>query len=159
MSGRHTTPKAGPGVPSTPSHNLLVVAHNYPPHVGGLEVVAQSEARGMARSGWAVKVLTSVCTDAPSSGSQMEQGTEVTRIAAWHGLERLGVPFPLFSPTFLTSVWRAVKKADLVHIHYRLWLHMPDSLARVNPPFDPSSDRYAWLAERLPLEPTMEEVE
>ena len=32
-----------------------------------------------------------------------------------------------------------------------------DALARVDPPFDPASDRYAWLAERLPLEPTVED--
>ena len=42
---------------------------------------------------------------------------------------------------------------DLVHMHYRLWFHMPDSLPKVNPPFDPASDRYAWLEERLPLQP------
>ena len=28
--------------------------------------------------------------------------------------------------------------AELVHLHYRLWFHMPDALAKVNPPFDPA---------------------
>lgn len=45
------------------------------------------------------------------------------------------------------------------HMHYRLWLHMPDSLAKVVPPFDPDSERYRWLDERLPLEPTVEDVD
>ncbi len=49
--------------------------------------------------------------------------------------------------------------SELVHLHYRLWFHMPDSLAKVNPPFDPAGDRYRWLDERLPLEPTVEEGE
>jgi len=49
--------------------------------------------------------------------------------------------------------------ADLVHMHYRLWFHMPDSLPKVNPPFDPGSDRYAWLTERVPLQPIVEEGE
>jgi hypothetical protein len=49
--------------------------------------------------------------------------------------------------------------ADLVHMHYRLWFHMPDALAKVNPPFDPAGDRYRWLEQRLPLEPTIEEGE
>ena len=48
---------------------------------------------------------------------------------------------------------------ELVHLHYRLWFHMPDALPKVNPPFDPASDRYRWLAERLPLEPIVEEDE
>ena len=46
---------------------------------------------------------------------------------------------------------------DLVHLHYRLWFHLPESLPKVVPPFDPASDRYRWLDERLPLEPTVEE--
>jgi glycosyltransferase involved in cell wall biosynthesis len=122
VSGEHSATAARPGVPSTAARELLVVAHNYPPHVGGLEVVAQSEARGMARSGWIVKVLTTIATDASDSGLQMEQGTAVTRLMAWHGLERFGVSFPLFSPALLTSVWRAVKAADLVHVHDTIYL-------------------------------------
>jgi hypothetical protein len=47
--------------------------------------------------------------------------------------------------------------AEIVHLHYRLWLHMPDSLAKVDPPFDPQSDRYSWLAQRLPLQPEIDE--
>jgi hypothetical protein len=46
--------------------------------------------------------------------------------------------------------------AEMVHLHYRLWFHMPDSLAKVEPPFDPAGDRYRWLAERLPLQPEVE---
>lgn len=48
---------------------------------------------------------------------------------------------------------------DLIHIHYRLWFHMPDALERVHPPFDPAGERYKWLAERLPLEPLIEDGE
>ena len=31
--------------------------------------------------------------------------------------------------------------------------------AKVDPPFDPGSDRYRWLAERLPLEPEIDEAD
>jgi hypothetical protein len=48
---------------------------------------------------------------------------------------------------------------DIAHLHYRLWFHMPDSLDTVEPRFDPTSDRYAWLSERLPLEPLVEAEE
>lgn len=108
---------------STKARRVLVVPHNYPPHVGGLEVVAQTEARGLARSGWQVKVITSACgSDQPMGGTVYEQGTEVIRKAAWNGLERFGVPFPIFAPTTLMTMWRSVKWATLVHIHDTLYI-------------------------------------
>jgi len=48
---------------------------------------------------------------------------------------------------------------ELVHLHYRLWFHLPDALEKVVPPFDPGSGRYRWLADRLPIEPLVEDVE
>ena len=45
---------------------------------------------------------------------------------------------------------------ELVHLHYRLWFHLPNGLAEVSPPFDPSGQRYRWLEQRLPLEPIAE---
>jgi hypothetical protein len=54
---------------------------------------------------------------------------------------------------------RDLELGEVVHLHYRLWLHLPDALERVSPPFDPGGDRYSWLAERLPLEPVAEDVD
>jgi hypothetical protein len=48
---------------------------------------------------------------------------------------------------------------ELVHLHYRLWFHMPEVLANANPPFSQDSDRFAWLTERLPIEPVLEQDE
>ena len=47
---------------------------------------------------------------------------------------------------------------ELVHLHYRLWFHLEDALEKVVPPFDPGSDRYRWLDERLPLLPIVDEA-
>ena len=47
--------------------------------------------------------------------------------------------------------------AGMVHLHYRLWFHIRDALEKVVPPFDPGSDRYRWLAERLPIPPEVVE--
>lgn len=47
--------------------------------------------------------------------------------------------------------------AQIVHLHYRLWFHMADPLAKADPPFDPGGDRYRWLDERLPLLPEVDE--
>jgi hypothetical protein len=46
---------------------------------------------------------------------------------------------------------------DLVHLHYRLWFHMPEALEKVHPPFDPEGERFKWLDERLPIEPLVDE--
>ncbi len=48
---------------------------------------------------------------------------------------------------------------ELVHLHYRLWFHMQSPLERVIPAFDPTSDRYRWLDQRLPIEPLVEDEE
>jgi hypothetical protein len=65
--------------------------------------------------------------------------------------------YPLRHRASLTPESVELDLGDLVHMHYRLWFHMPASLEKVNPPFDPSSDRYAWLEQRVPLQPIIEE--
>jgi hypothetical protein len=45
---------------------------------------------------------------------------------------------------------------DLVHVHYMRSFYVEGFLERLEPPVDVESDRYAWLAERLPLEPRVE---
>ena len=47
----------------------------------------------------------------------------------------------------------------IVHLHYRLSFHVPDALGAPDPPFDPSGDRYRWLADRLPIEPIVDREE
>ena len=46
---------------------------------------------------------------------------------------------------------------EIVHLHYRLWFHMPDALAEGRPAVRPDGERYRWLAERLPLEPEVDD--
>src|ERR1700741_4179049 len=101
---------------TSPSQSrVLVVAHYYPPHLGGIEVVAQSVASGLARRGYAVSVLTS--SAAGLRGLCMEGGVRVRRVPALHWLERYGAPFPLFSPSLLWHAWRMTRRADVVQIH------------------------------------------
>jgi hypothetical protein len=54
---------------------------------------------------------------------------------------------------------RDLDLAEIVHLHYRLWFHLPEPLAKASPPFEPASDRYRWLDQRLPIEPISEEIE
>jgi hypothetical protein len=66
--------------------------------------------------------------------------------------------YPLRHRQALKAEVQELDLAEIVQLHYRLWLHMPDALAKAYPPFDPDGDRYRWLEERLPLEPIVEEA-
>ena len=104
------------GYASTPGgpQRILLVCHYYAPHIGGIELVVQAEAERLAAAGHEVVVLTS----APKSGDCVENGVRVVRVAAWNGLEdRLGVPFPFFSPRILGRALRLARWADVVHVH------------------------------------------
>lgn len=100
--------------------SVLVVCHYYPPHVGGIEVVAQQQARGLAAAGLVVDVLT--CDGDAPAGSSQEAGVRVRRVRSWKRLERYGVPFPVCAPTLVWHALRAVRRADLVHVHDALYL-------------------------------------
>ena len=95
----------------------LVVAHHYPPHIGGLELVVQRQAHSMVANGYQVVVLTSRFESAQRE-DDVRTGLEVIRIACSHFLERLSfIPFPLFSPRLVTEIWRQLRRVDVVHIH------------------------------------------
>lgn len=96
------------------SLRILMVCHYYPPHVGGIENVVHDEAVRLVALGHEVVVLTS----ADRSSRVVEDGVTVVRVAAWNGLERrVGVPFPVFSPSLLARAWRWAGWADVVHVH------------------------------------------
>ncbi len=92
------------------------MSHYYPPHVGGMELVAFYQAKYLVEQGHSVMVVTSKVSPDERSGSF--QGIEVIRVRALNILEKKwGVPFPLFSPSLLFVMMRTVKRADIVHIH------------------------------------------
>jgi hypothetical protein len=66
--------------------------------------------------------------------------------------------YPLRQRGGLDDEARDLDLAEIVHVHYRLFFHLPEPLAAVSPPFDPASEQYAWLDERLPIEPIVDEA-
>jgi glycosyltransferase involved in cell wall biosynthesis len=97
-----------------------VFAHFYPPHVGGLEVVAQRVASGLAARGHRVEVLTSASPG--RVGRTVEDGVVVRRMRVANWFERRGIPFPIFGPSLLRHAWAAVRRADVVHVHDMLYV-------------------------------------
>ncbi len=49
---------------------------------------------------------------------------------------------------------RSLELADLVSVHYHSWFNRERFLEDMRPPLAPDSDRYRWLSQYLPLEPT-----
>lgn len=96
---------------------VLLVAHHYPPHVGGLEVVAERQAQSMVERGHRLIVLTSRIGSMPHV-EEPQSGLKVVRVACSHLLEKLFfIPFPLFSPGIISVAWKQLRNADVVHIH------------------------------------------
>jgi D-inositol-3-phosphate glycosyltransferase len=95
----------------------LLVSHHYPPHIGGLGLVVQKQAEGLAQNGYQVVVLTSrygQVRDVDRGGA----GINVIGVPCSHILEKvLNIPFPLFSLSLIWRAWRQVRSAELVHIH------------------------------------------
>ena len=104
----------------TSAMRVGVVAHYYPPHVGGLETVARRVAGELTSRGFRVEVLTSA-VDAPP-GVVSEDGVRVRRLRVVNLLERHGVPFPVFGPALLTRAWQLVRRCDVVQVHDMLYL-------------------------------------
>jgi D-inositol-3-phosphate glycosyltransferase len=95
--------------------NIVLVSHYYPPHSGGIEVVAQNEAQRLSRLGHSITIVTSKVSVNEVSG--YIGGVTVMRVRAWNGLEKIGIPFPIFAPILIPVLYKAIKKTDVVHIH------------------------------------------
>lgn len=95
--------------------NILIVTHYYPPHIGGIEIVAFNQARQLALVGHTVTVITSRIGSEPQD--EVVQGVRVLRIPVWNYFEKWGVPFPVFSPRIWSALSRVVKTVDVVHVH------------------------------------------
>lgn len=105
---------------STAVRKVLQVTHYFPPHIGGIEVVAQEEALRLTRLGLDVIVLTSAC--GAEERDVMGNHPAVRRLRAWNPFERFGVPFPIFGIGLLFTGWKLVRWSDVVHIHDTLYM-------------------------------------
>lgn len=100
---------------------ILIVSSYYPPHLGGLEIVAFNHAKYLAARGNEVTVLTSSVTS--DEISCITNGVNVIRVKALNLFEnRWGVPYPIFSFKIFPIANQAVKEADVIHVHDAFYL-------------------------------------
>lgn len=94
---------------------LLVVTHYFSTHRGGIEIIAHRVAGLLART-YGVEVTWAASDVDPPPPP--ESGLAYLPMRASNGLEnRLGVPYPLWSPGALRRLRAAVREHDVVHIH------------------------------------------
>lgn len=88
---------------------IVHIAGYYPPHLGGMERVAQALAETLADDGYDVRVLTST-TAMPTAGDPVTKGLRITRLKTF---EFAHTPF---MPGFLWALTRLPKRS-ILHVH------------------------------------------
>jgi glycosyltransferase involved in cell wall biosynthesis len=89
-----------------------------PPHLGGIELVAESLFAAYRAAGLDARW---VAARVPASAAASEEGR--IRVACWNGLERkLGVPWPVWGPGGVRALSKLVEWADVLHVHDCLYM-------------------------------------
>jgi glycosyltransferase involved in cell wall biosynthesis len=96
---------------------ILIVSTYFPPHVGGVEVVAEQQAQVLTRAGHDVVVAT--CRwNRREPASEERDGYLIRRLPANNFAERrLGIPYPVTGPGHWTAMWTLVRWSQVVHLH------------------------------------------
>jgi glycosyltransferase involved in cell wall biosynthesis len=104
--------------PSAIPRRLLTVTHFFPAHGGGLELVAEQLTRRFASHGLAVEWFSSDTDPPPASLANRA----AVSVGTANIIERLTqLPYPLWTPTGFPTLWKAIGRADIVHIHEHLY--------------------------------------
>ncbi|MDO8523836.1 MAG: glycosyltransferase [bacterium] len=96
---------------------ILSVSHYYPPHVGGLEIIAKKQVKSLAKKGHEVSVIA-FAGAGEKSGTTIEDGIVVHRVRTLNLFDtRFGIPFPIGGIGLILELWREVSSAEAVHVH------------------------------------------
>jgi glycosyltransferase involved in cell wall biosynthesis len=97
---------------------LVTVTHYFPAHGGGVERVADKLVDQFAARGITVQWFSSNLDPPP----QPATNRVAIALPATQIVERLTqLPYPLWSPVAIPTLWRAIGAADVVHIHEHLY--------------------------------------
>lgn len=96
--------------------NLLVVTHYYPAHGGGIEAIAGQLVQHFLALDPGVNIEWHAGRGDAHPPRQKRLRFRPLRV--WNGIEQsTGLPIPIPSLRALGQLWRAVRKADVVHFH------------------------------------------
>jgi len=101
---------------------VLFVSHYATPHIGGIETVIRALRRELRKRGHEVVHVASSASHLSSEALGYDD-EGVIRVPALNVLEdRLGVPYPIFSPRLGRVLAREIARADVVHAHGLLYM-------------------------------------
>lgn len=106
--------RAPPPQPSS-IRAILQVSAFFPEHGGGIEVVAGKLAEAWAHSGARIEWMAGC-----NVGCHPLNQSETLRIPAkfWDPIERrFGLPLPIWHPTAILRLWRAIRHASVIQLH------------------------------------------
>ncbi len=103
--------------PAPDTLNVLTVTNYMPPHVGGIERVAESLVNNLRALGHDARWISSATPAEPGEDGHL------VRVESSNPLEhRLGVPYPLWLGPAARAMLREVRRADVVHAHDCLYM-------------------------------------
>ncbi len=97
--------------PSQEKPRLLLLTHYYPAHRGGVEIVAEQLATRLAKY-YEIHWLAADCDPAPDIS-----GITCSPRQAWNGLEKHGLPWPIWSFRHCWNLKGMIAESDILHIH------------------------------------------
>ena len=100
--------------------NIVIVVHYIFPHITGTDVGAFEQAKRYVRLGHKVTMVSSNLHN--SLSKEVKDDVTVLRVKALNFLEKVGIPYPLFSPSLYTVLKKEIKKADIIHVHGMLYM-------------------------------------
>lgn len=99
----------------TASKRICLISHFFSTHRGGVEIVAGRIAAGLADECHEIEWLASDTDPIPTD---LPDGVSCTPLRACNITEtKLGIPWPIWSPAAMRKVFRAIRRADVVHVH------------------------------------------
>lgn len=93
---------------------ICLVTHFFPPHIGGIEKVAEEQCKRLSKLGYQISVLTS------KTKNQSERCIEGIRVVPYPviGLaERFGIPYPIPLFKAYKIFTEVIRDCDIVHAH------------------------------------------
>lgn len=100
---------------------IVLVTHYFSTHRGGVEGVAQRLAEALCeRHDFSITWFASATDPVPND---LPHEIHCIPITACNLMERhFGLPFPIWTPMFIFSMWREIGRTDLVHLHDYLYM-------------------------------------
>lgn len=105
-------------MPASHPLRLLVVTSYFPSHGGGIERVAERLIAEFAQREVSVEWLSSD-TDPPPEAAANRVAIAVRTTNLVERATQL--PYPIWFPSALAALWRAIGRADVVHVHEHLY--------------------------------------